>query len=549
VVALSGSLGTSKPASSPRRSTRISREVVARLVADALMVAAALLIGMVIRFVWSIEVEGSVTVDRAIVAAFRHTYATSLVLLVPIALAFSAANRLYARGRAYPVRHKALLIGRSVTLGYLAFGFLVFLFPKLTTLPRAALLMAWLLTMLFLVGARAWSSLWMAFATIEGRLYAREASSERRGRVLVIGGAGYIGSALLPKLLDDGYRVRVLDLLLYGTEPIAGVLDHPRLEVVPADFRHVDKVVEAMQGVDTVIHLGAIVGDPACALDESLTVEVNLMATRMIAEVAKGCGVRRFIFASTCSVYGASDELLDEQSALKPVSLYARSKIACERVLRGMADEGFGPVILRFGTVYGLSGRTRFDLVINLLAAKAVVERRITVFGGEQWRPFVHVDDVALAIFKTMDAPPELVSNEIFNVGSNGQNYTIQQIGELVNRAVPSADLVSRGSDTDRRNYRVDFGKIQGVLGFHPRWTVEQGIQQVLEAIATGKVTDYGDAKYSNVRFLGESLASQTLQVENGWVHRLLNDTAEGIPAWNSSTTQAISGAGRGSSR
>jgi nucleoside-diphosphate-sugar epimerase len=549
VVALTGSLGTARPAPSPRRGTRISREVVARLVADAVMVAVALLIGMVVRLVWSIEVEGRLTVDRASIAAFRDAYVTSIVCLVPIALLFSAANRLYARGRAYPVRYKALLIGRSVTLGYLAFGFLVFLFPKLTSLPRGALLMAWLFTVLFLVGARAWSSLWMALASIEGRLYPRAAPDERPGRVLVIGGAGYIGSALLPKLLDDGRRVRVLDLLLYGTEPIAGVLDHPRLEVVQADFRHVDKVVEAMQGVDTVIHLGAIVGDPACALDENLTVEVNLMATRMIAEVAKGCGVRRFVFASTCSVYGASDELLDEQSALRPVSLYACSKIACERVLRGMADEGFGPVILRFGTVYGLSGRTRFDLVINLLAAKAIVEGRITVFGGDQWRPFVHVDDVALAIFKTMSAPPELVANQIFNVGSNGQNYTIQQIGELINRAVPAADLIARGSDGDKRNYRVAFSKIQDVLGFQPRWTVEQGIQQVLDAIASGKVADYGDARYSNVRFLGESLASQTLQVENGWVHTLLNDTAEGIPAWSSSTTRAISGAGRGSSR
>ena len=156
-------------------------------------------------------------------------------------------------------------------------------------------------------------------------------------RVLVIGGGGYIGSALLPKLLDAGYHVRLLDLLLYSTEPIQDVLSHPDLEVIQADFRQVDRVVEAMQDVDAVIHLGAIVGDPACALDEELTIEVNLMATRMIAEVAKGSGINRFIFASTCSVYGASDELLDEYSALNPVSLYARSKIASEQVLKNLA--------------------------------------------------------------------------------------------------------------------------------------------------------------------------------------------------------------------
>src|SRR5205823_1693957 len=146
-------------------------------------------------------------------------------------------------------------------------------------------------------------------------------------------------SALLPKLLAQGYSVRVLDLLLYGSEPLAAVLDHPRLEVVQADFRQVDKVVEAMQGVDAVIHLGAIVGDPACALDEELTIEVNLMATRMIAEVAKGSGIRRFCFASTCSVYGANDHMLDEWSELNPISLYARSKLASEKVLMQMADE------------------------------------------------------------------------------------------------------------------------------------------------------------------------------------------------------------------
>src|SRR5204863_6972480 len=138
------------------------------------------------------------------------------------------------------------------------------------------------------------------------------------------------------------------DLLLYSTEPIQEVLHHPHLEIIQDDFRHVDKVVEAVHDVHAVVHLGAIVGDPACALDEELTIEVNLMATRMIAEVAKGSGVHRFIFASTCSVYGASDEVLDERSALNPVSLYARSKIASEKVLMKMADDRFAPVILRF---------------------------------------------------------------------------------------------------------------------------------------------------------------------------------------------------------
>ena len=238
--------------------------------------------------------------------------------------------------------------------------------------------------------------------------------------------------ALLPKLLDRGYHVRLLDLFLFGKGPIVDVIGHPNLQIVHADFRHVDRIVQAMNGMDEVIHLGAIVGDPACSLDQELTVEVNLMAVRMIAEVAKGSGIRRFCFASTCSVYGASDEFLEERSHLHPLSLYARSKLASEKVLTQMADEQFSPVILRLGTVYGLSGRTRFDLVINLLTAKAVKEGKITVFGGGQWRPFLHVNDAALALLKAVEAPTDLIHGQVFNVGSNEQNYRLGDAAAII---------------------------------------------------------------------------------------------------------------------
>jgi nucleoside-diphosphate-sugar epimerase len=360
----------------------------------------------------------------------------------------------------------------------------------------------------------------------ESRLLAAQPAETRAKHVLVIGGAGYIGSALLPKLLDNEYHVRLLDLLLFGTEPIAGVIGHPHLQLVQTDFRQVDQVVKAMRDIDAVIHLGAIVGDPACALDEELTIEVNLMATRMVAEVAKGSGVKRFIFASTCSVYGASDQILDERSALNPVSLYARSKIASEKVLVKMADDSFTPVILRFGTVYGLSGRTRFDLVVNLLTAKAVLDDQITVSGGAQWRPFVHVDDAALAVFKVLEAPQALVHNQVFNVGSDAQNYTIQQVGEIIHRMVPTAELISKGDDADQRDYRVNFNKVRNLLGFVPQRTVEQGVQQVIEAIKAGKVKDYRDAKYSNVKFLGEGFTSGLMRHEHGWADALLSETS-----------------------
>ncbi|MDX6614376.1 MAG: hypothetical protein QOD75_3562 [Blastocatellia bacterium] len=347
--------------------------------------------------------------------------------------------------------------------------------------------------------------------------------------VLVIGGAGYIGSGLLTKLLNRGHKVRVLDLLFYGTEPIQSVLSHPNLEVIQADFRRVDQLVSCMQGVDAVIHLGAIVGDPACALNQDLTIEVNLMATRTIAEVARGYGIRRFIFASTCSVYGANenDEFLTESSSLNPVSLYAVSKLASEQVLMAMASETFSPTCLRFSTIYGLSGRTRFDLVVNLLTAKAVMDGEITVQGGDQWRPFLHVDDAALAVLHTLEAPLDRIHKEVFNVGSDEQNRTIQQIGEMIQQMVPSAALINMGSGGDRRDYKASFSKIRRQLGFIPQWTLTEGIRQVIELIASGAVTDYREAKYSNVKFLTEEKkVAGLVRHESRWAYDLITQTS-----------------------
>lgn len=505
---------------------RLTIDMIVRILADAVMLNIALLLALTSRYLWLIEIERYSSGETTLHSYVRG-YLDSVWLLILISLVVFYWSGFYTYGRRYRGRYKALVIGQAVSLSYLVFGFCAFFFPTAISLPRGALLPAWLFTLVFLIGARLWSMLWKAMSQAEHHLLTVAPQDSGVGRILVIGGAGYIGSALLPKLLSQGYHVRLLDLLLFGTDSIADVIEHPNLEILQADFRHVDKVVAAMAGIDTVIHLGAIVGDPACALDEELTIEVNLMATRMIAEVAKGSGVRRFIFASTCSVYGASDEVLDERSALHPVSLYARSKIASEQVLTNMADEGFAPVILRFGTIYGLSGRTRFDLVVNLLTAKALLENQITVFGGDQWRPFVHVDDAALAIFKALEAPQSLVFNEIFNVGSDEQNYTIQQVGELIHSIVPAARLMSMGSDTDRRNYKVNFGKIRHSLGFAPQRTLLYGIQQVVAVIESGAVKDYGDARYSNVKFLSEGTTAQLIHRENGWAYKLLNETAQ----------------------
>ena len=509
---------------------RVPREMGLRVVADALLINVAVLISIAGRFVFLVAFDGA-----GKEADYKRLfwdqmigYRNSAWLLTLICLLVFSFSGFYTYGRAYQGRYKALIVAHGVSLGFSLFGFLSY-FTGWLGLRRGTLLYAWILSVVMLVVARVWASLWSNVVRLE--ISKVEKAEDRKiQNVLVIGGAGYIGSSLLPRLLEKGYRVRLLDLFLYGSEAIESVLDDPRLEIMRADFRQIDKVVEAMHDMDAVIHLGAIVGDPACAIDEDLTLEVNLMATRMIAEVAKGSGVSRFIFASTCSVYGASDEVLDEHSVLNPVSLYARSKIASEQVVMTMADSSFSPTLLRFGTIYGLSGRTRFDLVVNLLTAKAYKDGKITILGGDQWRPFLHVHDAARAVFKALEAPLPLVRNQIFNVGSNEQNYTIAQVGEMIQRMVPEALLVDLGSDSDRRNYRVNFNKIRYTLDFEPEWTVEQGVQQVLAAFESGKVDDYRDAKFSNVKFFTD-MGAYRLGRQNGWALELIREASPRLAA------------------
>jgi nucleoside-diphosphate-sugar epimerase len=508
---------------------KFSFEGLVRVVADAILINLSIVVSLSVRlFYFLATAVHEANIDYAYtIRDYLNAYLNSAWLLTLICIVTFSLSGFYTYGRFYRGRYKALVVAQAVSVAYLIFGSLVYFIAKTDTfyMPRGAFFISWVISIAFLVSARLWASLWVNVVRAQRALLERPVERKIRN-VLVIGGAGYIGSALLPKLLDKGYYVTLLDLLLYGKEPIQEILEHPRLKVLQADFRQVDRVVEATRDVDAVIHLGGIVGDPACALDENLTTEINLMATRMIAEIAKGSGVGRFIFASTCSVYGASDQKLDERSQLNPVSLYARSKIASEKVLEKMADDQFAPVILRFGTIYGLSGRTRFDLVVNLLTAKAIAEKQITIFGGDQWRPFLHVDDAALALLQVLEAPLPLVRNQILNVGSNEQNYTIRQIGDLIHKFVPEAELVELKSNFDPRNYWVDFNKIKNILGFSPQWSVERGIQQVMQALQSGKVGDYQDAKYSNVKFLTEEGTLRLAKWGDSWAYQLLSETS-----------------------
>ena len=529
--------GAAAPPSSPvprrRRSDRLRLTplgVLSRVVGDAGIAIIAVITAMIVQAY--LAAPDAVGAAQAFVSRMLPG---GLVLTVVFVTAIVTANTLlgaYSRQRAYPMRTKLLRLVESVAIAGAAAGVVLLLMPLSWQIPRAAFIGAWALTALALPASRWWT--WAYRIDVEARqlrqdMQLREASeatgsASDHGRILLVGGAGYIGSALLPRLLESGYRVRLLDVFMYGKEPIQEWLDHPNLEVIEADYRKFDKLVEAMQDVDTVVHLGGLVGDPACAWNEALTVEVNLTFTRVIAEIAKASGVHSFVFASTCSVYGASDEILDESSRLNPVSLYARSKIGSERVLNQLQSPSFNVTILRFGTIYGISGRTRFDLVVNLLTAKAHVDGGITVFGGDQWRPFVHVSDAAKAVAAVVDAPTELVSGRVFNVGSDEQNATLGDVGRLINRLVPDAEYVDSGRDGDRRNYRVTFKRIRDELDFTPDWTLEGGVMQVLTALRSGSVANYRDSKHSNVLYLTGMSDSVYLTTETDYARGLISE-------------------------
>lgn len=322
--------------------------------------------------------------------------------------------------------------------------------------------------------------------------------------IMVTGGAGYIGSHVVRKLLDKGYRVRNLDKLAFGDASVRELQGKPDYEQIVGDIRHIEDVVAAAKGAYGVIHLAGIVGDPACELDHDATYSINLEATKLMVECCKYAGIQRFVFASTCSVYGAADDYtLNEGSVLNPVSLYAETNLASERIiLKGFEGTDVVPTIVRFATVYGASHRMRFDLVVNIMSAKAVKEGVVKVFGGDQWRPNVHCQDAARGLIACLEAESEKVKNEIFNIGSDEQNYKIQELGELVARCVPGTKVETMGESPDRRSYKVSFEKARQVLGFRPEHTVESGVQEIRKMLENGVVENYQADRYYNVRYI-----------------------------------------------
>ena len=328
--------------------------------------------------------------------------------------------------------------------------------------------------------------------------------SPHRRTVLVVGGAGYIGSVLVRKLLADGWAVRVLDLFLYGRRSLEGF--DVDIDIVEGDAKNIDTLVKAVEGVDAVVYLAELVGDPAVAQAPQTALKTNYLAVTALAQLCEYLNINRFVYTSSCSVYGASpnpDEFLTEHSATAPVSLYGKIKLMVEEAVLSMArrpNQLFAPTILRLGTVYGCSPRARFDLVVNTLTKHAATRGAIDLFGGEQWRPHVHVGDVARAIVTVLDAPLESVRAEVFNVGDSDQNYTINAIGDLVAEQFPEMTVNRMNTTVDARNYRVNCDKLHDTLNYQIETTVADGVRELKAALETGDLGDLDQPSYSNLQ-------------------------------------------------
>ncbi len=414
---------------------------------------------------------------------------SGLLLLAPLFPAINALLGIYSRLRRSRIRSKVAVLTLSISFSAcIGAG---------AGLRVPALVLWSVLTALPAICARA----------LLGLPHGRHRDLEllaitRSGPVLVIGGAGYIGSHTVDLLLQGGHSVRVLDKLMYGAESLQKFISNSHFELIDADVTDIGKLTRACKGASAVIHLAGLVGDPACAVDREFTRHTNIIATRMAKDVAQSLGVYRFIFASSCSVYGAADTEVSETAALRPVSFYAQTKIDSERELLATGRDDFFVTVLRFATVFGYSPRQRFDLVANFFTAQALAEGVITVTGPHQWRPFIHVRDVGRAIVMALEASPSVVQNQIFNVGDRRLNMTILQVAEAVQSVVGktrNVEILVREDAADKRNYRVCFEKIRQQLGFEATISVVQGIQEMMEHLLMGDYRRYKNREFSNL--------------------------------------------------
>jgi nucleoside-diphosphate-sugar epimerase len=322
--------------------------------------------------------------------------------------------------------------------------------------------------------------------------------------VLVTGGAGYVGAVLVPKLLACGYSVRVLDLYLYGREVLNRVAEDPRLKQVEGDLRDEALVEEAVAGCDAVIHLACISNDPSFDLDPALGKAINHDAFLPLVRAAKRAGVRRFVYASTSSVYGIKDvPEVTEDMPLAPLTDYSRYKALCEEELLSQRSPGFATLVLRPATVCGYSPRLRLDLSVNILTNHAMNDGVVRVFGGDQLRPNIHIDDTADLYLLALEAPEARIDGRTFNAG--WENHSILEMAKTVRKVVgTNVDIVCTPTD-DLRSYHISSELIRRELGFAPRRTIENAVSNLVEAFRAGRIPNpMTDSRYYNVKRLQE---------------------------------------------
>jgi len=330
-------------------------------------------------------------------------------------------------------------------------------------------------------------------------------------QVLVTGGAGYVGSVLVPKLLRAGYKVRVLDWFLYGDDVLSSVASDPNLEQIRGDIRNAAMVRRAIKGCDAVIHLACISNDPSFELNPALGKSINFDAFAPLVEAAKVAGVRRFIYASSSSVYGVSEiDNVDENHPLRPLTDYSKFKAMCEPVLLEQQSADFVPVIIRPATVCGYSPRLRLDLTVNILTNHAVNRGRITVFGGKQLRPNLHIEDMADLYLQLLSENDDRIASRTFNAGY--QNHSVSQIAEIVRAVVTGMypqrkpiEVVTTPSD-DNRSYHISSDLITRELGFAPKRRIEDAVRDLVAAFGAGKVPgSMEDPRYFNIKMMQET--------------------------------------------
>lgn len=323
-------------------------------------------------------------------------------------------------------------------------------------------------------------------------------------QVLVTGGAGYVGAVLVPKLLQAGYRVKVIDLYIYGDDVLAAVKENPALEQIKGDIRDRALLEKIMPGCDAVIHLACISNDPSFELDPDLGKSINYDAFVDLVDVAKNNGVKRFIYASSSSVYGIKEtENVSEELPLQPLTDYSKYKAMCEDVLLANREAGFVTLILRPATVCGYSPRLRLDLTVNILTNHAVNNGKITVFGGEQKRPNIHIEDMTDLYIKSLQLPDEAIDGKIFNAGY--ENHTVMQIAQMVRNVVGEQVEIVSTPTNDNRSYHISSEKIKRELGFVPQHTIEDAVQDLVKAFNANLIPNpMTDSSYYNIKTMQE---------------------------------------------